>query len=205
MQSSHVYRLIAVALLAVFAGGCSIVPQAKVDPTRTYILGTPGDVAAPPDIRAGMRVSIRALTLAGYLQGSKAMLVRHGENEIVPQDYARWAEPLDSGVARLLRDGLVAAGAASVVDSPPGMGRDADCDLSLWISACEGLKNPGGTFGVKFSANYEIRFHQSPGKIIRRTFVAPSQAWDGADFGRLAGLLSACVEKLSFDIAAVLK
>jgi uncharacterized lipoprotein YmbA len=207
MKSSLIFRSFAVALLAVFLGGCSIVPQARVDPTRTYVLGAPKDAAVLPGqgAGAGAWISLRAPTLAGYLQGVKTMLVRHGENELVPQVYARWAEPLDSGIARLLRDGLIASGAASGVDHRPGMGRDADYDLSVWISACEGVRNPDGTHGVKFSGDYEIRPHANPEKLVRRAFAAPSAAWDGRDFGRLAALLSASVEQLAADIAAALK
>jgi uncharacterized lipoprotein YmbA len=207
MKSSLICRSFAVTLLAAFLGGCSIVPQAKVDPTRTYILGVPAapGVTPGPDARAGAQVGIRALTLAGYLQGAKTMLVRHGENEIVPQVYARWAEPLDSGIARILRDSLIASGAAAGVDDRAGMGRDADCELSVWIHACEGVQNPDGTHGVRFAADYEIRFRANPGKTVRRAFAAPSAAWDGKDFGQLAALLSASVEKLAADIAAALK
>ncbi|WP_145928950.1 PqiC family protein [Termitidicoccus mucosus] len=205
MKSSLISRAFAVALLATFLGGCSIVPQAKVDPTRTYILGVPAAPGVTPGPGARAQVNIRALTLAGYLQGVKTMLVRRGENEIVPQVYVRWAEPLDSGVARILRDSLIASGAAAGVDDRAGMGRDADCELSVWILACEGVQNPDGTHGVRFAADYEIRFRANPGKTVRRAFAAPSAVWDGKDFGQLAALLSVSVEKLAADIAAALK
>ncbi|MDR0352110.1 MAG: PqiC family protein [Opitutaceae bacterium] len=204
-----VSRTLGVALLlAVFLGGCSIVPQSRLDPTRTYILGVPAAPGATPgpDARAGAQVGIRALTLAGYLQGTKTMLVRHGENELVPQLYARWAEPLDSGLARILRDTLLASGAAAGVDARAGgMSRDADCELSIWILACEGTQNPDGTHGVRFAADYEIRFRASPENTVRRAFAAPSAAWDGKDFSQLAALLSASAEKLATNIASALK
>jgi uncharacterized lipoprotein YmbA len=205
MKSSLISRSLGVALLAAFLSGCSIVPRARVDPTHTYILGVPAEPGVPPGPGARVQVNIRALTLAGYLQGTKTMLVRRGENEIVPQVYARWAEPLDSGVARILRDRLIASGAAAGVDNRAGIGRDADCELFVWILACEGVQNPDGSHGVRFAADYEIRFHARPEKTVRRTFQAPSTAWDGRDFGQLAALLSASVEKLSADIAAALK
>ena len=43
------------------------------------------------------------------------MIVRRGKNEIEFREFAQWGEPLDLGIGRVLREELVARGAASAV------------------------------------------------------------------------------------------
>ena len=89
-------------------GGCNLVPEAQSDPTRFFVLSVPAVetiVAAKPPV-----VHLRPIELASYIK-SKPMIVRRSNNEIEFREYARWGEPLEFGIGRVLReDGSVIAG-----------------------------------------------------------------------------------------------
>ena len=76
-------------------------------------------------------------------------------------------------------------------------------------------------FGVPFESYQEVLAHLSeeqmhlleatievsapgatPRIVSRKVFVAPDQAWDGSDFGRLASLLTADVGSLAREVLA---
>src|SRR6187431_743162 len=125
------------ALGAALLGGCSILPESGSDPARFYLLDAPTGAAAPrPDAPS---VQIRSIELASYLRG-RPIIVRRGDNEIEFRDFARWGEPLEHGVARVIREELFARGAAGAVQVPGGR-RDsgqADYAVTVKILACEG-------------------------------------------------------------------
>ncbi len=180
--------------------GCDVIPAPQADPTRYYVLSDSGPAPAEASVGPGLRLGLRSVELAGYLK-SPDLIVRRGPNELAPQDYARWAEPLDSGIARLVRDQLRADPAVSrVYQQPFPLDADRDYDVSVAVARCE-----GGAGSAHFAATVEISTAgDNPHLVARRTFLAPDAAWDGRDFGRLAGLLSADVQALGKDIVAAL-
>ena len=180
--------------------GCDVIPSPSADPTRFYVLSGSGPAPTEAAVGSGLRIGLRSVELAGYLK-SPDMIVRRGPNELSPQDYARWAEPLDAGIARLLRDQLRADPAVSRVYLQPfPLDADRDYDVSVSVARCE-----GGAGAAHFAATVEISTAgDSPHLVGRRTFVAPDAAWDGKDFGQLAGLLSADVQALGKDLVSAL-
>jgi uncharacterized lipoprotein YmbA len=179
--------------------GCDVIPPPQADPTRFYVLSD-GPPAPAEAATSGLRIGLRSVELAGYLK-SPDLIVRRGPNELSPQDYARWAEPLDAGIARLVRDQLRADPAVSRVYLQPfPLDADRDYDVGISVGRCE-----GGAGAAHFTAVVEISTAgATPHLVARRTFVAPDAAWDGHDFGQLAGLLSADVQALGKDIVSAL-
>src|SRR5688572_5949137 len=104
--------LLLAALLAL--PGCSL-PQAQPDPTRFYVLSA--EMTRAPASSNGTPLSVlylREIELASYLR-TRPIIVRRGENEIQFREFALWGEPLDLGIARVVREELLARGAASAV------------------------------------------------------------------------------------------
>jgi uncharacterized lipoprotein YmbA len=132
--------------------------------------------------------------------------VRRGSNELVLSDYARWAEPLDAAIARMLRGGLEASPAvARVFPQPFPFDAERDCDVSVRILRCEGAVEPNGRAFARFDAEIEVTSAgPNPRLIARKTFAAPAAPWDGQDYSRLAALLGDDVAALGREAATLL-
>jgi uncharacterized protein len=195
------------ALMAVTAtvlGGCQLLPPGAVDTTRFFVLSassvqTAESTAARP--AGGLQIGLRPVELPAYLRATKSMVVRDGANEIRYQDYSRWAEPLESGVNRVLMEKLQAAPAVAGVDAHP-LRSDVARDhlVTVRILRCEGVTGEAAV--ARFSAAYEIAPGEGVAGAIRsRTYTAADQPWDGKDFNALARLLSDAVSGLGDQIA----
>jgi uncharacterized lipoprotein YmbA len=190
------------AALVAFAG-CSLLPEPQVDTTRFFVLST--SAAGMPAAASGNRpvVHLRQVELASYIRG-RPMIVRRGDNEIEFRDFARWGEPLEAGIARVLREELLAQGAARAVIIPGvrAAGPAATFDLSLRVLACEGLADGG----VNFRAVWQLSFADAKSIAAARGDYRPTDLkWDGKNEASLAGQLSRAVAGLADDIAGGLK
>ncbi len=199
VNSSAGRAFLAVALLA--AAGCSIVPEAKTDPMRFYVLATAAAGATPA--ASAPTVQLREVELASYLR-SRPMVVRRGANELEFREFARWGEPLESGIARVLREELLARGAAGAVLTAGSRRESAkiDATLTVRVLACEGAA--GGV--VAFRAIWELAPANSESKVsaARGDFRAADLRWDGKNDAALAAQLSQAVSALAAEIATEL-
>lgn len=186
-----------IGLLA--TAGCQILPEAQSDPTRFYVLATAAAGAAPA---AGTPVvQMRPIEVADYLR-ARTMVVRRGGNEIEFREFARWGEPLEAGVARVLREELLSRGAAGAV-LLSGARREptkANFDLSVRVLAAEG----GASGTVEFRAGWELRASGEGTVAARGDFRAAGVRWDGKNEAALAAGLSQAVGALAAEIAAAL-
>lgn len=187
--------------IALLPAGCDVVPPAQLDQTRFYVLTTP----EPAPAEGGtLRVGLCTVGLPAYLK-SPLIMVRRGTNEFAPQDYARWAEPLDAGIARVLRAQIRATpGVGQLYQQPFPLDRDRDYDVTIEIVRCEGSVANGHSV-ARFEAVFEISTAgDNPRVVARKTFAAREIAWDGRDFGRLAADLSQDAAALGREAAAAL-
>ena len=190
-------------LLVVASGfllsSCSLVPQAQPDPTRFFVLSAM--TSASPPVRAGKApvVHLRPVELATYIK-AKPIIVRRGEHEIEFREFARWGEPLELGIGRVLREDLVGRGAAGAVLAAGVRGTEGDPDFTLVVRvlACEG----GANGAVYFRAVWELATTGSAPKVVARGDVQPGDLrWDGKSEAALVAQLSKAVGALSDDVA----
>jgi uncharacterized protein len=181
---------------------CSLpLPQAQNDPTKFYVLSATDAAPPPAAIAVAPAIRLRPIELATYLQ-SRPMIVRRGENEIEFRDFSRWGEPLEQGIARVLRDELLAHHAANTVQT--GAVRPSDLhevpfELSVRVLACEG----GADGAVVFHATWQIASPADNGKIVAHGDYRPTDLrWTPRHEATLAGSLSKAVAGLAADIAA---
>ncbi|MDB6170290.1 MAG: hypothetical protein JWM88_3154 [Verrucomicrobia bacterium] len=177
--------------------GCSL-PQAQPDLTRYFVLTLPAAKAAPAE-GAHLRVALRAIQLPSYLRSSKAMQVRVASNEITYADESRWAEGLEAGIGRVLRDGLEGRGPiAHVVAS---LGEDHDFEILVTVIRCEGDREAGV---ARFVAQVEI-FTPGPDGVrrARETFTTEIPGWDRQGYGQLAQKLSEAIDGFSDRVASL--
>jgi uncharacterized lipoprotein YmbA len=186
----------AVLLLA----GCSL-PQAQHDPTRFYVLSA---VSAPPPAPAANAptVHLRQVDLANYLK-ARALVVRRGENEVEFREFARWGEALELGIARVLREELLARGAASSVLTSGLHSQidEKDYTLNIRVLACEGA--PGGS--VIFRAVWDLTKGSAKQPVADGDYRPADLRWDGKTEGSLAAALSRAVAGLAEEVSAGLK
>jgi uncharacterized lipoprotein YmbA len=185
--------LFAATAAVLLVAGCNLLPEAQPDNARFYVLESAVPAAAPE--AATVRLGLRRVEVPAYLK-SKAMVVRRGENELRYAEDARWAEPLEAGIGRVLRDQL--ATKASVAAYPFPANVERDFDISVQVIAAEGHDD-----GVRFAASFEITRPKDGTVVARRTFTAPATAWSG-DHAQLAAQLSAGVAGLANEILAAL-
>ena len=179
------------------AMGCALLSGPKPDPTRFYVLTASTAGTIPP---AGAPVvQLRPVELASYLRG-RPLIVRRGEHEIEFRDYARWGEPLEQGLDRVLREELLGRGAVVTA----GAGREypgADYTLAVRVLACEGT----AAGAVEFRAIWELT--KTGDKAVATAggaFRAEGLRWDGKTEAVLAARLSEAVAGLAAEIAGKL-
>lgn len=197
---------------AMLLGGCSLLPQPQADPTRYYVL-TAGAAATTavadpmnaPAKEGSLALGVKRVEIAPYLNG-KDMVVREGGNEIAYQNFARWAEPLATGVGRVLAENLARADKVGRVYAQPFSFEVArDYDIAVRVLRCEGDRDAAGKFTARFSALVEVTQSKLGGEIvIRKVFNATATEWDGRDFGKLAAALSEQVGALAAEVVAAL-
>jgi uncharacterized lipoprotein YmbA len=176
-------------------------PQADVDPTRFYVLSTMGS-AAPAPAAPARAVHLREVEIASYLK-ARPLIVRRGENEIEFREYARWGEALELGISRVLREELLARGAAGAVLTPglraPGVTYDRE--LKVRVLACEGTADGA----VNFRAVWDLgTAGAKPESLARGDFRAANLKWDGSSEAQLVARLSEAVAALATEISAAL-
>ncbi len=188
-------RLLAASAALVLLAGCSLLPEAKPDPTRYYVLA--GATGATTAAAGAPVVHIRPVEIANYLR-ARAMVVRRGNNEIEFREYARWGEPLEQGIARALRGELLVRGAAAgiTVGSTRSARLGADLELAVRVLAFEG--HAGG--GAPVHAVWEL-FNEK-GLVHRGEFRSDAARWDAKNEASLAAALSEGIGALAADIAA---
>lgn len=195
------------AVVAGLLGGCGAL-RPQENPTRFYVLTpAPGaNVSATAPAGAGeprrLQVGLKPVELPRYLQ-SRSIVVRTGTNEIRFAEFDRWAEPLDSAIGQVLKENLVhAPNVAGVSANSRGDG-SLDCEVTLQILACEGVRLPGGGGSVRFEATWVVRSLRASTVTAKRgSFTAEAVAWDGKDYGQLAGRLSEALAAAAHALAA---
>lgn len=179
--------------------GCSLLPEATSDPTRFYVLSTDAVRTAPQP--AAPVVHLREIELASYLK-SRPVVVRRGNNEIEFREFALWGETLDLGIARVLREELLARGKVSAVTS--SLRRELgspEVTLTVRVLACEGAASGA----IVFRAVWELaRIGTTPGPIGQGDYRPTDLRWDGKNEATLAEQLSAAVSGLAGEISAAL-
>ncbi|HVU35421.1 MAG TPA: PqiC family protein [Opitutaceae bacterium] len=194
-------RVAAVVVLLTALAACSLpLPQAQSDPTKYFVLSTATTEASAPTAAAPV-IRLRPVDLASYLRG-RPMVVRRGENEIEFRDFARWGEPLEQGIARVLQQELLARGAASAVQVGslrPTEVADARYELTVRVLACEGLANGG----IAFHAVWELATSGDTPKVVGHgDYRAANVRWSSHNEASLAAALSRAVAGLAAEIAS---
>jgi hypothetical protein len=198
-------RLPSTVLGLLVLAGCNVIPPPQADSTRYYALASPAlDTPAARPALGTLRLGLKAVDVAPYLKKDE-IVVRRGENELVYNEYAHWAEPLEAGIARAVRARLLAdAKTGRVFAYPFPFDQERDFDIAIGIVRCEGVQLGGGA-AARFVATLEITSAGATSEVIvRKTITMPDVVWDGKDYAALARALSNDVAALGQEVAAAL-
>ena len=197
--------LVATVTSAFALAGCSIpIPQAEADPTRYYVLSptmAPATSATASD--AGAVVQLGPIEIASYLR-ARPLIVRKGENEIEYREFARWGEPLEVGIGRVLREELLARGAAKSISSAAARAATGAPDFAVTVRvlACEG--GPNGR--LNFRAVWEVAsVGEKPALVGSGDYRPADLQWDGKSEASMAAGVSRAIAGLAAEIASTLK
>ncbi|MFT3830767.1 MAG: PqiC family protein [Opitutaceae bacterium] len=213
MKPPVVSRLPRLALLsglafALGAAGCTSMFQAKPDLTRFYLLSAPAVARQPADSPKARTatIGICRVELPAYLR-TPAVILRPGGTEMRAATDARWGEPLDLGIARVLRETLQAQpGVRSVIVYPAPQVSPPAYELAVHVLACEGVTDTGGA-QARFTATWELRATAASAEtavLAAGAFEAPSGSWSDGDYGALTARLGESVAALGREVAAAL-
>jgi uncharacterized lipoprotein YmbA len=111
---------------------------------------------------------------------------------------ARWAEPLDQGIARAVADSLSRrAGLRAFSFNPAAPPPSHDYDIRIRIEKFEGNDNGD----VTLQARWEITTADSSEPIASRKFSSRRGGWQPGDYAGLVHQLSDQVDAMSREIA----
>ena len=186
----------AAALLLTSA--CSVIPEARPDPTRFFVLEDPAATIEPAAPAAdAVTIGLLPIEVPAYLLDTRSIAVAATDNQITFRDFDRWAEPLDKGLARVLRGALARDANVERVLVPPFPLQPArDFDLSVRVVDCVGLES--GL--LRFVLSYELT---SPdGSLHRQGTYVWQGAGESSDSAQLARTISAATAAAGREIAA---
>lgn len=191
------------AAAVILVAGCSLpMPQAQSDPTKYFVLSVPAAATTPAEV-AAPAVRLRPIELASYLR-TRPIVVRRGTNEVEFHEFARWGEPLEQGISRVLREELLAQGRASAVDAGglrPAEAGDVKFEISVRVLACEGLADGG----VNFRAAWEVTSTApNAGAGVRGEYHPTDLKWTPRNEATLAAALSRAVAGLADEIGSAI-
>lgn len=147
-------RILLAAVLGCGLAGCSILGPPVSDPWRFYTLRA---VAEPTSTSTALAIGVGPIRLPGYLDRSE-MATRVSDGQIEFSRTDRWAEPIGSGVLRVLTLDLSdALGTEDVVGFPWPAASRIDWMVAVDVDAFE--RRPDGTFTVE--ARWRIRNGQT--------------------------------------------
>jgi uncharacterized protein len=145
----------------------------------------------------GPSVYIQRVAVPAYLVRNSLVMVRAG-NQVAYASSARWAEPLDQGIARMVAEGLNRVAHVQATSftpaAPPG---DYVYSVEMQLQRFEGTD----TGEVILTARYQVFPASGTEPIASRTFEARRAGWQPGDYAGLARLLSEELMDLSRTIA----
>jgi uncharacterized lipoprotein YmbA len=201
--SRRVFALLLGVITAVALSSCSFL-QPHADPTKFYVLTVPIASSQPATANksASYKIGLRSIERPAYLQ-TKLMVVRTGTNEIHFAEFNRWAEPLDEGIRRMMKEALSSADNVESV-ALDSHGEDTlDYEVMIRVLACEGVRGEGGTGSIRLSMSWDIQPVRTNATMnIRGGFTATPTVWDGNDYGQLALQLSQAIAAAGHALAA---
>jgi uncharacterized lipoprotein YmbA len=178
--------------LGFFLGACA----AREALPQFYLL-TPSRPDDPRSRGGGPSVYVQRVQVPGYLAKNSLVMLRAG-NQVDYAQSAKWAEPLDQGVARMVAEGLNrAARVRATAFTPAGPPGASAYSVEIRLQRFEGTD----AGEVVLAAHYDVFSASGTEPIASRGFETRRTGWQPRDYPSLARLLSDELTEMSRSIA----
>lgn len=200
----NMLRLFLLFTLAALTGCFSLGRDAPTE--KHFVLGgsaTP-DTVVPSDRLSGLRIGLRRLQLAEYLE-SPLIVVRQELHRIHYSEFNRWGGTLSSGVNRAVADYLKVLAPLDVDVAPWPSRATHDYLIQVHLLHLEGLAPEEPTDldgGAHVRASWEIISPQDGAVLARGTTDYQVDDWTVGDYAGLVARLDSGLLELSRDLVA---
>ncbi len=190
-----ILRVLVLCLLCGGLAGC-VNLKPKADVVKLYALG-PGEFS-PEAAKAGPPIYVARPDLPAYLDG-KRLQYRHADGEVRSLRRARWAEPLQEGVARALAEFLIDSNGLPVSGFYPWP-EPSGGELKLRVH----LHQIGATAAgeIRMVANWELQ----NGRVLVASGLYQSEGieWRPGDAESLVAGINLALSQLAAEVAGAL-
>lgn len=188
--------LFSVPALGALAMGCSLSP--KEDPSQFYVLASPA--GEQPTSTSALVLGLGPITIPEYLKRPQ-MVTRATEHQVTLSEVHRWAEDLEAGFSRVLKEELQrATGARQVRIFPWPITRKVQYVVEVDVTRFEG--GPGGS--VSLWAIWRVLDGSTREVLVRRESRLADQA-SGTMTDDVVLAQSRIIGALSREIAGALQ
>jgi uncharacterized lipoprotein YmbA len=188
--------LLLFAAVAVGLGGCLGGTSA---PTRFYTLVPVVTPLAGTLAKPGLSVGIGPVAIPAYLDRPQ-IVTRQGSEELSLAEFNYWAEPLKTGVPRVLADNLtVFLGTDRVSLFPWAKAPAGQVQVVVDVTRFEGVTGKE----VVLNARWRILGSDGTELVVRQAAI--TEATGGAGYDALVAAMSRALSTLSRDVAAAVR
>ena len=182
--------IVAVFLLVAFVSSCAS------PVSRFYTLSAGGAPVATP---SNLSIAVGPVSVPAVVDRPQ-IVVTTGPNQVRPEEFNRWASPLQNAIARVVVENLVALlGTPRVVLFSQTLGVDIDYRVAIEVQRFESVPGEAATLDAVWSV---IRAKDGKLQTGRTTLRETAQ---GSGYDALAAAHSRALARLSRDIAGAVK
>ena len=177
----------AVSLLVVLAAGCASTPA-----SRFYTLSAAN---APAATSSNLSMVVGPVSVPAVVDRPQ-IVVTTGPNQVRPEEFNRWASPLQNNISRVVAENLVAIlGTPRVILFSQTLGMDADYRAAIEVQRFESAPGEAATLDAVWTVSRTKDGKSQTGRTTVRE-VASDKGYDA-----LAAAHSRGLARLSQDIA----
>ncbi len=187
-QSVFLLHLLILSVVGITLSGC-VNLKPKADPVKMYALG-PVDSSASVSGQ-GPSIYVERPNMPAYLDG-KRLQYRTASGEVEALKYARWAEPLEEGIARCIAEHLIQSSGQHVAGFYPWPDRSKE-SLDLYVQFYKLGAFENGE--VRMAATWELKL----GSKTQRagTFQAQGVTWERDNAESLVTAINSSLAQLA--------
>lgn len=189
-----------IASLAVLCGVVAIVAGCASPPSYFYTLShTATPVAPPAAARSNLSIAVGPVSIPAIVDQPQ-IVVNTGPNKVALDEFNRWASPLQNNISRVVAENLVALlGTPRVSLFQQSLNADADYRVAIEVQSFESAPGEAATLNAVWIVR---RTRDGKAETGRTTVREPAQ---GSGFDAIAAAHSRALERLSADIAGVIR
>ena len=179
--------IVSVCVVVTFAAGCASTPA-----SRFYTLSA---AAAPAATSSDMSVVVGPVSVPAVVDRPQ-IVVSTGPNQVRPEEFNRWAAPLQNSIARVVAENLVAMlGTPRVILFSQTLGGEVDYRAAIEVQRFESAPGEAATLDAVWTVSRTKDGKSQTGRTTVRE-VASDKGYDA-----LAAAHSRALGRLSRDIA----